>query len=114
MTIREGTIAADPISSVFSSPDPPPPHPTDDFIANQIVATCAIIARMKSSVKVTRHMRDCGKTFGGWSALAFDLSRRNSQWGCPTLCGFQRVGTYAACFAQVFHPFALQLDAPKI
>jgi len=73
MTIREGTIAADPISSVFSSPDPPSAAPGKRFYCNQIVATCAIIARMKSSVKVARHMRDCGKTFGGWSALAFDF-----------------------------------------
>jgi hypothetical protein len=33
----------------------------DGLIFNQMVATCAIIARMKSSVKVARHKRGCGK-----------------------------------------------------
>src|ERR1700733_6231005 len=44
---------------------------------------------------------------GDWPIPAFDLSRPNSQRGCPALCAFQRVGTYAACIAQVFYRFAL-------
>src|ERR1700722_5137058 len=49
---------------------------------------------------------------GDWPILAFDLSRPNSHSGCPTQCAFQRVGTYAACIAQVFYQFALYRTRP--
>jgi len=42
----------------------------DGRISNQTVATCAMIARMKSSVKVTRHKMDCGKELAGGRYLA--------------------------------------------
>jgi hypothetical protein len=35
------------------------------LISNQTVATCAMIARMKSSVKVARHKMGCGKESAG-------------------------------------------------
>ena len=37
----------------------------DGLISNQTVATCAMIARMKSSVKVARHKMGCGKELAG-------------------------------------------------
>jgi hypothetical protein len=36
----------------------------DGRISNQTVATCAMITRMKSSVKVARHKMGCGKESG--------------------------------------------------
>ena len=38
-----------------------------------------------------------------WPNLAFDFSRCNSKCGCFTLCGFQRVGSYAAYIAEVLY-----------